>query len=59
LADIPTPAGPTPRELALTPSSDNEQRDVEITPSIAGWEKLTKLTGLRDPIDQPFEDRTF
>ena len=59
LADIPTPAGPTPRELAVRPSSVHEQPDIEISPSTAGGKKLTTLPGIRNPIDQPLEDRTF
>jgi hypothetical protein len=56
LADTPTPAGPTPRELAERPSSVN---DIAISPSTAGWEDLTTPTGIRNPIDRPLEDRTF
>ena len=59
LADTPTPAGPTPRELAAHPHSVPAQRDAEISASIAGWDELTTLTGDRNPIDHPFEDRTL
>ena len=45
LADAPTPAGPTPRELAERPSSVN---DIAISPSTAGWEDLTTPTGIRN-----------
>ena len=59
LVDTPTPAGPTPRELAVRPTSVHAQRDMEISSSTAGREKLTTLTGLNNPIEQPFEAQTF
>ena len=58
VADTPTPTGPTPRELAARPHSVSTQRDAEISASIAGPDELTTLTGVRNPINQPFEDRT-
>ena len=51
LADTPTPAGPTPRELAARPHSVSTQRGAEISPSIAGRDELTTLTGARNPIN--------
>ena len=59
LVDTPTPAGPTPRELAVRLTSVHVQRDMEISSSTAGREKPTTLTGLNNPIEQPFEARTF
>jgi hypothetical protein len=44
LADIPTPAGPTPRELAVRPTSVHAQPDMEIFSSTAGREKPTTAT---------------
>ena len=55
LADTPTPAGPTPRELAAA----HPQRDMEISSSTAGQEELTTVTGLRNSIDPAPEARTF
>ena len=59
LADTPTPAGPTPRELAARPHSVSTQHDAEISPSITNWDELTTLIEDRNSIDQPFEDRAF
>src|SRR4051794_16243451 len=53
LVDTPTPAGPTPRELAVGPPAANEQ------PSTTGWKETAPLTGLKSPVEHAFEDRTF
>jgi len=59
LADTPTPAGPTPRELEAASSSARPQRDMAISSSNAGENEVTTLAGLRNSIDQESGAQTF
>ena len=59
LADTPTPAGPTPRELEATSSYVQSQRDMAISSSNAGENEVTTRAGPRNSIDQASGVQTF